>query len=125
MTVAMNGVVALFSEVEHEQELHQILGFSYSHDQESVRIWGHYAVINADKTAFRYYSIRKYEFTEHEDLESWTAYNFMNMFMTHGSRLISSGYVQQLTIYLLSSNSISRLLGTHEALSRQSGQVIL
>ena len=39
MTVAMKGVVELFKGVGREQELHRrILGFSYSHDHESVRI---------------------------------------------------------------------------------------
>jgi len=39
MTVAMKGVVELFKGVGGEEELHRrILGFSYSHDHESVRI---------------------------------------------------------------------------------------
>jgi hypothetical protein len=42
MTVAMKGVIELFRGVAREQELHrQILGSSYSHDHEPVRIWGH------------------------------------------------------------------------------------
>lgn len=77
MTVAMKGVVELFRGVGREQELHrQILGFSYSHDHESVRIWGHYPVINEDKTTFRRHPIRKYDFTERKGLEKWTAYTF-------------------------------------------------
>lgn len=77
MTIAMRGVVALFREVGREQELHrQVLGFSYSHDQVSVRIWGHYPVINGEKTTFRRHSIRKFDFTERKGLEKWTAYTF-------------------------------------------------
>ena len=74
MTVAMNGIYQLFKALGREQELHRrVLGFSYSHDHESVRIWCHYAVINADKATFRRHSIRKFYLTE---LDKWTAYNF-------------------------------------------------
>ena len=77
MTVAMKGVVELFRGVGREQELHrQILGFSYSHDHESVRIWGHYPVINEDKTTFWRYPIRKFDFTERRGLEKWAAWTF-------------------------------------------------
>jgi hypothetical protein len=72
--------------VGREQELHrQILGFSYSHDHESVRIWGHYPVINEDKTTFWRYPIRKFDFTERKGLEKW----------------VSNGYVLLLTTCLL------------------------
>jgi hypothetical protein len=77
MTVAMKAVVELFRKVKREQELHRkILGFSISHDHESVRIWGHYPVIDGDKTTFWRYPIRKFDFTERKGLEKWTTYTF-------------------------------------------------
>jgi hypothetical protein len=77
MTLAVRGVVELFRLVKREQELHQeTLGFSFSHDHGSVRIWGHYPVINGTKTTFGRYPIRKFSFTERKGKEKWTAYTF-------------------------------------------------
>jgi hypothetical protein len=77
MTVAMKGVVGLFRRVGREQELHrQILGFSYSHDNQSVKIWGHYPVINEEKTTFWCHPIRHFDFTDRKGLEKWVAYTF-------------------------------------------------
>ncbi|CAG9951671.1 unnamed protein product [Clonostachys rosea f. rosea IK726] len=51
MTLAVRAVVELFRAVKREKEVHQqILGFSVSHDHRSVRIYGHYPVID-EKTA--------------------------------------------------------------------------
>ncbi|KAJ9661325.1 hypothetical protein H2198_002068 [Neophaeococcomyces mojaviensis] len=95
MTVAMRGIVELFRRVRREQELHrQILGFSFSHDHDSVRIWGHYPVINKDKTTFWRHLIRKFDFTETNGAEKWVAYTFtMNvydMWVTPHFRMICS-----------------------------------
>ena len=77
MTVAMKGVVELFRGVGREQELHrEILGFSYSHDDESVRIWGHYPVINEDKTTFWRHPIRRLYFRDRKGIEKWVAHTF-------------------------------------------------
>lgn len=74
MTVAIR-VVELFRRVGPEQELHrEIVGFSLSHDHDSVRIWGHYPVVNRTKATFWRYPIRKFDFTEQKDKENWTAY---------------------------------------------------
>lgn len=53
MTVAVKGVVELYRAVEREKELHrEILTFSVSHNNISVRIYGHYPIIEEDKTTF-------------------------------------------------------------------------
>ncbi|KAK5260450.1 hypothetical protein LTR96_011902 [Exophiala xenobiotica] len=71
MTLAVRGVVELFRLVKREQELHQeILAFSISHDNETVRIYGHYPVIEGKKTSFYRHTIRKFDFTEQDGLES-------------------------------------------------------
>ncbi|KAK5202249.1 hypothetical protein LTR41_012007 [Exophiala xenobiotica] len=77
MTLAVRGVVELFRLVKREQELHQeILAFSISHDNETVRIYGHYPVIEGKKTSFYRHTIRKFDFTEQDGREKWTAYKF-------------------------------------------------
>ncbi len=75
MTVAVRAVVELYKAVKREKELHQeILAFSISHDHTSVRIYGHYPLIEGDKTTFYRHPIRKFDFTDGE--EKWTAYKF-------------------------------------------------
>ena len=77
MTLAVRGVVELFRLVKREQELHrEILAFSISHDNETVRIYGHYPVIEGKKTSFYRHTIRKFDFTEQDGREKWTAYKF-------------------------------------------------
>lgn len=77
MTLAVRGVVELFTLVKREKELHrEILAFSISHDHRSVRIYGHYPVIEGDKTIFYRHPIRDFSFTELDGREKWTAYKF-------------------------------------------------
>jgi len=59
-------------------ELHrEINGFSISHSDVDVRIWGHYAVINKDDGKYYRHPIRKFDFTELNGRERWTAYTFV------------------------------------------------
>ncbi|KAI9759188.1 MAG: hypothetical protein M1835_000442 [Candelina submexicana] len=75
MTVAVRALVELFRSVKREKELdREILTFSISHDHTAVRIYGHYPVIEGDKTTFYRHPIRKFDFTDGE--EKWTAYKF-------------------------------------------------
>jgi hypothetical protein len=77
MTLAVRGVVELFRLVKREQELHrEILAFSISHDNETVRIYGHYPVIEGKKTTFYRHPIDKFSFTRLDGKEKWTAYKF-------------------------------------------------
>jgi len=78
MTLAVRGIVELFRAVRREKELHRdILAFSVSHDHATVRMYGHYALIEGDRTTFYRHTIRKYDFTEEEGKERWTAYRFI------------------------------------------------
>ena len=46
-SIAVKGIVELFRRVRYQKKLHQtILTFSVSHDNELVRIYGHYPLIN-------------------------------------------------------------------------------
>jgi len=77
MTLAVRGTVELFRLMKREKELHrEILGFSISHDHETVRIYGHYPVIDGDKTTFYRHPIKKFDFTSEEGKDKWTSYKF-------------------------------------------------
>lgn len=77
MTIAVKSVVELYRAVKREQELSQeILAFSISHDHRSVRIYGHYAVIDDSKTTFYRHPIKTLDFTSEEGKDKWSAYQF-------------------------------------------------
>ncbi|OXV10038.1 hypothetical protein Egran_02197 [Elaphomyces granulatus] len=77
MTLAVRGVVELFRLVKREKELHrEILAFSISHDHRTVRIYGHYPVIDGSKTTFYRHPIHTFDFTALEGKEKWTTYKF-------------------------------------------------
>ena len=77
MTLAVRGIVELFRLVKREKELHrEILAFSVSHDHTAVRIYGHYPVIDENKVTFYRHPIRKFDFTEMDGKDKWSAYKF-------------------------------------------------
>ncbi|KAL2369878.1 hypothetical protein BDBG_00212 [Blastomyces gilchristii SLH14081] len=77
MTLAVRGVVELFKLVGRKEEVNrEILAFSISHDHRTVRIYGHYAVIEGNKTSFYRHPIRMFDFTELDGREKWSAYTF-------------------------------------------------
>ncbi|KAF2866025.1 hypothetical protein BDV95DRAFT_585652 [Massariosphaeria phaeospora] len=96
MTLAVRAVVELFRLVKREEEIHrEILAFSVSHDHRSVRIYGHYAVIDGAKTTFYRHPIHTFDFTALDGKEKWTAYKFTkNVYdtwmPTHFKRLCSA-----------------------------------
>ena len=77
MTLAVRGIVELFRLVKREKELHrQIIAFSISHDHRTVRIYGHYPVIEKGKTTFYRHPIHEFSFSALDGREKWTAYKF-------------------------------------------------
>ncbi|MCJ1343921.1 hypothetical protein MMC31_002119 [Peltigera leucophlebia] len=95
MTVAVKGVVELFRQLKREKELHRkILAFSISHDDTTVRIYGHYALTDEEKTTFYRHPIHKFDFTVLGGKEKWTAYKFTkniyDKFMPAHHKLICS-----------------------------------
>lgn len=77
MTLAVRGIVELFRLVKREKELHrEILAFSISHDHRTVRIYGHYPVIDGKKTTFYRHPIKTFDFTSEDGKEKWMAYKF-------------------------------------------------
>lgn len=76
-SVAVKGIVELFRRVKRQKELHRtILAFSVSHDNEAVRIYGHYPLINGDNTSFYRHPIHKFDITALDGKDKWTAYKF-------------------------------------------------
>lgn len=95
MTLSVRGLVELFRFVKREKEIHRkILAFSISHDDKTARIYGHYPIIDGDKTSFYRHSIKNFVFTSEEGKEKWTAYKFTknvyNTFMPKHHKLICS-----------------------------------
>lgn len=95
MTLAVRGVVELFRLVKCEGQLHQkTLAFSILHDNKVVRIFGHYPIIDRDKTTFYRHLIKKFDFTSEEGKDKWTAYRFTkniyNIWMPDHHKLICS-----------------------------------
>ncbi len=77
MTMAVRGIVELFRLVKREKELHrEILAFSLSHDHRTVRVYGHYPIIDGSKTTFYRHPIHEFSFTALDGKEKWTAYKF-------------------------------------------------
>ncbi|MCJ1305243.1 hypothetical protein MMC08_008057 [Hypocenomyce scalaris] len=76
--VAANSVVELYRLVSRQDELHQkILTFSVSHDDQTVKIYGHYAVINGKDTSFYRHLLRHFSITDQDGKDKWTAYKFI------------------------------------------------
>lgn len=76
-SVSVKGIVELFKRVKRQDEIdRKILAFSVSHDNEAVRIYGHYALINENDTSFYRHPIKKFDFTSEDGKEKWTTYKF-------------------------------------------------
>ncbi|KAI9162962.1 hypothetical protein HJFPF1_04557 [Paramyrothecium foliicola] len=78
-TLAARGVVELFHKVGREHEVdRRILAFSISHDDLSVRIYGHYPVMCGQEiTEYYRHTIHRFDFTALEGKEKWTAFRFV------------------------------------------------
>lgn len=77
MTLAVRGVAELFRTVGRQDEVNrQILAFSVSHDHSSVRIYGHYPVIDGERIVCYRHPIRAFDFTDLDGRDKWVAYQF-------------------------------------------------
>jgi hypothetical protein len=60
----VRGVEELFRAARREKQLHrEILAFSISHDNSNPRIYGHYPLVEEDKTTYYHHPIHKFDFT--------------------------------------------------------------
>jgi hypothetical protein len=77
-SIAVKQVLNLYREVSRKTELHgTVLAFSVSHDHGPLRIYGHYTLIDGNEARFYHYPIRKFDFTEQNGKDKWTAYKFV------------------------------------------------
>ncbi|KAJ9133169.1 reverse transcriptase [Pleurostoma richardsiae] len=77
MTLAVRAVVELFRLAGRGREIdRQILAFSISHDHRSVRIYGHYPVMDGRDTKYHRHPIHEFSFTTLNGRDKWTAYRF-------------------------------------------------
>ncbi|KAL8992009.1 MAG: hypothetical protein Q9169_007447 [Polycauliona sp. 2 TL-2023] len=77
MTVAVKGICELFRLVNRQQELHrELLAFAVSHGHETVKIWGHYPVIDGKSVTIYRHSIRHFSFRDLDGREKWQSYRF-------------------------------------------------
>ncbi|KAI0399981.1 hypothetical protein F4802DRAFT_586964 [Xylaria palmicola] len=77
ITMAVRAIVELYRLVGLESTIHRkILAFSVAHDNELVRIYGYYPVINQKQTLYYRYSIRSYSFMDMDGKDKWAAYQF-------------------------------------------------
>ncbi|KAL8830306.1 MAG: hypothetical protein Q9170_005789 [Blastenia crenularia] len=77
MTLALRGIVELFRLAGREKEVHrELLTFSISHDHRTVRLYGHYPVVDGLKTRIYRHAIRTFDITDLDGKERWTTYNF-------------------------------------------------
>lgn len=75
MTICVRAVIELFRYVKREKELHRrVLAFSVSHDYRTVRIYGHYALVEDAGTTFYRHPIHCFDFTSLGGKERWTTY---------------------------------------------------
>jgi hypothetical protein len=87
-SVAVKGIVELFRRVSRQEpiktknvqsleKIHQtVLAFSVSHDNETVRIYGHYALLDGDTSSFYRYPIHMFDIKALNGRDKWTAYKF-------------------------------------------------
>ena len=76
-SIAARAIVRLYQKVSRAKELdREILVLSISHDPSTVRIHGHYALIENEKTTYFRHLIYSFDFTLFEGRDRWTAYHF-------------------------------------------------
>lgn len=95
MTLAVRATVELFRLVGREMELdRELIAFSISHDDNSVRLYGHYPVIFGKDIEYYRFTIDEFNFVADDGVDRWAAYKFTknvyNLWMpSHFKRLCS------------------------------------
>ena len=78
MTVALRAIVHLYRQAGKTTAVHRkTLGFSISHDDSTVRIYGHYPEIDGDKTNYFRSDIKQFCYASSDGQERWTSYSFV------------------------------------------------
>lgn len=91
ITVLVRAFVELFRLVKRKKELdRKIVGFSFSYNPFTARIYAYYAAINRPKTTFYRYTIRKFNFTKLGGKEKWVAYKITKGIYDYGKHNLLS-----------------------------------
>lgn len=78
MTVALRMIVDLHRLANNTDAVHRkYLGFSISHDHESIQMYGHYPEIDGDKTLYFRNPIKSYFWHSNPEQDFWTSYKFL------------------------------------------------
>jgi hypothetical protein len=89
MTLAVRAIVELFKLGKRERELHrELLTFSISHDQRTVRLYGYYPVLDGPKTKIHRHEISAFDITSNNGKEKWTTYKFTVAVYHHSLTLL-------------------------------------
>lgn len=78
-SINIRGLYTLFELVGREKELlREVNGFSISHNEEVVRIWGHYVALDGKDVRYYRHLIEKFHFTPSgRGDQRWKAYKFV------------------------------------------------
>lgn len=78
MTIALRAVVEVYRQANMVTAIHRkTLGFSISHDEGTVRIYGHYPEIDGDRTTYYRSAIREFTYADNDARERVTSYTFV------------------------------------------------
>ncbi|KAI9827228.1 MAG: hypothetical protein M1832_005366 [Thelocarpon impressellum] len=76
-SIAANAVVDLYRGLSRQHELHrELLAFSISHDHRTVRVYGHYALIDGRDASFYIEPVTTVDITSEHGKKRWTVYKF-------------------------------------------------
>jgi hypothetical protein len=91
-TIAVRAVVELFKLVGREKELHQeIVALTISHDDQSIRLYAHYPIIDGDKVTIWRHTADQYYLNPKTKWNTWTfTKNVFDIFSTMNLKRIRS-----------------------------------
>jgi hypothetical protein len=77
MTIAVRAVVKLYELVHRVEEVHRrLLGFSVSHNDTTIRIYGHYCLTTGARYKYQRHTIKAFSFTANDGRERGMAGRF-------------------------------------------------
>ncbi|KAL7917716.1 hypothetical protein ACQKWADRAFT_306066 [Trichoderma austrokoningii] len=77
MTIHMRGIVDLYRKINRPNDMDgRVLGFSISHDANTVRIHAYYPEINGDETSYWRETLREFDIGSDGGKDKWTCYQF-------------------------------------------------
>lgn len=82
--IGTRAVLELYKLLGREAEVdRQVLAFSVSHSEASVRIYGHYPVTNQEGTTYHRYKVEAFDIDARNGKDRWTTYKFIKNLYEH------------------------------------------